>query len=187
MISNVHVGLPLATVNRGDTSSRNHIKVNRFDCTTKCDKYMGGVDSLGALFSVYRIDVRGKKRYWLSSINTIDVLKSVTFTVFKLVNPYAKIDFSAFTVLVGIHYVDATKVRRKLLPNIIYSRKRSWKGNAAVQENERNQGNHFVQKCSHKRCRVCHNQPRIWCPICKFDFCMEPCFKAFHMNYFVKV
>ena len=100
---------------------------------------------------------------------------------------YLKVRRSPFSNL-SIHMqIMHTKVRRKLLPNIIYSRKRSWKGNAAVQENERNQGNHFVQKCSHKQCRVCHNQPRIWCPICKFDFCMEPCFKAFHMSYFVKV
>ena len=127
VISNIHAGLPLTTVNRWDNSSRNHIKINHPDCITEYEKYMGGVDSLDALFSVCRIDVRGKKRYWLSSINNVDVLKSATFNVFKFVSPDAKTDCSAFTLLVAINYTNATKVRRQLSPNIIYPRKRSRK------------------------------------------------------------
>ena len=66
---------------------------------------MGGVDSLDNQVSVYRIDVRGKKWYWPHYINTIDVLKSAAFKVFKLVNPYDKIDFLAFTRRITNHYL----------------------------------------------------------------------------------
>ena len=31
-----------------------------------------------------------------------------------------------------------------------------------------------------KKCRVCPNRPRSWCPICKVRLCLEPCFKAYH-------
>ena len=67
-------------------------------------------------------------------------------------------------------------------PNIIYPRKRSWKGNAAVPKNEKKQQeNHFVEKYSQKLCRACPNQPRTWYPICEVGLCMEPFFEAFHM------
>ena len=58
---------------------------------------MGGVDSLNAHVSVYRIDVRGKKWYWPHDINTIDALKNAALKVFKLVNADDKMDFLAFT------------------------------------------------------------------------------------------
>ena len=80
--------------------------------------------------------------------NTIDVLESVTFQVFKLVNPDAKISFLAFTSRVVKHYLKVAKVRRQLPPRIIYARKRYWEGNAAVPENEGTQGNYFVEKYS---------------------------------------
>ena len=91
-------------------------------------------------------------------------------------------DFLAFSRRMVTHYLKAAKVQRQLLPNIIYPRKRSWKGNAAVAVNERKEGQHFIEKNSRKRCRICPNRPRTWCSICKVGLCMEPCFKAFHKN-----
>ena len=105
---------------------------------------MGGVDSLDDHVSVYRIDVRGKKWYWPHYINTIDVLKSAAFKVFKLVNPDDKMGFLAFTCRITTHYLKATKLKKQLPPNIIYPRKRSWKGNAVAPANEMKQGQHFV-------------------------------------------
>ena len=58
---------------------------------------MGGVDSFDAMVGVYRIDVRGKKWYWPHYINTIDVLKSAAFKLFKLSNMDVKMDFLGFT------------------------------------------------------------------------------------------
>ena len=95
-------------------------------------------------------------------------------------------DFLALTCQVAMHYLKAAKVRRQLPPNMIYPIKRSWKGNGAVPENERNQENYFVEKCSQKRCGVSPNQIRSWFFICKVGLCMEPCFKAFHISLFVK-
>ena len=46
---------------RWNSSSRTYIKINRLHCITKYNKYMGEFDSLDALVSVYRIDVRCKK------------------------------------------------------------------------------------------------------------------------------
>ena len=51
---------------------------------------MGAVDSLDALVSFYRTDVRDKKWYWLIYINTVGILISVASKVFKLINPDAK-------------------------------------------------------------------------------------------------
>ena len=74
VISNVHADLLLTTVKHWDSSSRSHIKIDRPHCIAKYNKYMDGVHSLDALVSVYRIGVRGKKRYWSHYINTVDVL-----------------------------------------------------------------------------------------------------------------
>ena len=128
---------------------------------------MVGVDSLDAHVSVYRIDVRWKKWYWPHYINTIDVLKSAAFRVFKLVNPDDKMDFLAFTRRITTHYLKTSKLKKQLPPNIINPSKKSWKGNSTVPANERKQGQHFVKKCSQKHCRVCSSRPRTWCPICK--------------------
>ena len=49
-----------------------------------------------------------------------------------------------------MHYLKVAKVRTKLSPNIMYPRKSSWKGKAAIPEIEKKQGNHFVEKCSQK-------------------------------------
>ena len=143
---------------------------------------MGGVDSLDAHMSVYRINGRGKKWYWPHYINMIDVLKSAALKVFKLVNPDDKTDFLAFTRRITTHYLKAPTLKKQLPPNIIYPRKRSWKGNAVVPANERKQGQHFAEKCSQERGRVFSSRPRTWCPICKVGLCIEPCFKAFHMD-----
>ena len=132
--------------------------------------------------SVYRIDVRVKRWYWSYYTNSIDMVKSVAFKVFKLVNPDDKMDFLAFTRRITTHYLKASKLKKQLPRNILYLRKRSWKGNAVVPANERKQGQHFAEKCSQKRCRVCPSGPRTWCPICKVGLCIEPCFKAFHMD-----
>ena len=182
--SNVHANFPYTQVKRWDSSQRNYIKINRPNCITEYNKHMGGVDSLDAHVSVYRIDVRGKKWYWPHYINTIDVLKSAAFKVFKLVNPDDKMDFLAFTRRITTHYLKTSRLKKQLRPNIIYPRKRSWKGNAIVPANERKQGQHFVEKCSQKSCRVCPSRPRPWCPICKVGLCIDPCFnfKAFHMD-----
>ena len=93
VISNVHADFLLTTVKRLHYSSTNHIKINRPYCITKYNKYMGRVDYLDALVSVYQIDVPDKKWYWPHYINTVDVHKSAAFKVFKLVNPDAKTNF----------------------------------------------------------------------------------------------
>ena len=61
ILSNVYADLPYTQVKRWDSSQRNYIKIIRPNCITEYNKYMGGVDSLNAHVSVYRINVRGKK------------------------------------------------------------------------------------------------------------------------------
>ena len=141
ILSNVHVNLPYTQGKRWHSSQRNYIKINRPNCITEYNKHMGGVDSLDAHVSVYRIDVRGKKWHWPHYINTIDVLKSAAFKVFKLVNPDDKMDFLAFTRRITTHYLKASKLKKQLPPNIIYPRKRSWKGNADFQLMRGNKAN----------------------------------------------
>ena len=182
VISNVHSDLPYSQVKRWDSSQKAYIKIDRPNCITQYNKHMGGVDYLDALVSVYRINVRGKKWYWPHFINTIDVLKSAAFKMFKMVNPDEKMDFLGFTRRVTTHYLKSAKMGKQLPPNIIYPRKRSWKGDAVVAKNERKQGQHFAEKCNQKRCRVCPKKPRTWCPSCKVGLCIEPCFKAFHLD-----
>ena len=69
----------------------------------------------------------------LETFNSI--LKSASFKALKQIDPDAKINFLAFTNRVAMYYLKAAKVRRQLPQNIIYPRKRSWKGKAAVPEN----------------------------------------------------
>ena len=152
VISNVHEAIPLTTVKRWSPEIRDYINIDRPNCISLYNKHMGGVDSLDSLVSVYRIDIRGKKWYWPHYINTIDVLKSAAFKVFKLSNPEAKMDFLQFTRRVVTHYLKAAKFVRQMPPNIIYQRKKSWKGNSEVAENERVEGRHFMEKSSQKRC-----------------------------------
>ena len=59
ILSNVHTDLPYIQVKRWDSSQRSYGKISRPSCITKCNKHMGGVDSLDALVRVYRIGVRG--------------------------------------------------------------------------------------------------------------------------------
>ena len=140
ILSNIHADLPYTQVKRWDWSQRNYIKINRPNCITEYNKHMGGVDSLDAHVSIYRIDVRGKKWYWSHYINTIDVVKSAAFKVFKFVNPDDNMDFLAFTRRISTHYLKASKWKKQFPPNIIYARKRSWQENAVVPTNERKQG-----------------------------------------------
>ena len=93
VISTVHPDLPLTTVKRCDSFFRNHIKTDCPHCITKYNEYIGRVDFLDALVSVYQIDVHGMKWCWVQCINTVGKLKSAAFKVFKLVNPDAKVDF----------------------------------------------------------------------------------------------
>ena len=60
VITNIHAYLSLTAVKRWDSSARNYIKIGCPYCITKYNKYMGGVDSLDALVSLYRIDLHGK-------------------------------------------------------------------------------------------------------------------------------
>ena len=76
----------------------------------------------------------------------------------KLVNPDEKMDFLAFTRCFTTHCLKAAKLRMELPPDIIYPRKRSWKGEAVVPANERKQGQHFAETCSQKRCTVCDTE-----------------------------
>ena len=167
ILSNVHVNLPYTQVKRWDSNQPNYIKVNRSNCITEYNKHMGGVDSLNAHVSVYRIDVRGKKWYWPPYINTIAVLKSAAFKVFKLVSLDNEMDFLAFTHRIRTHYLKASKLKKQLQPNIKYPRKTSWKWYVVVPVNGRKKGQHFVEKCSQKRCRVSPSKPRTWCPYVK--------------------
>ena len=95
--------------------------------------------------SVYRIDVYGKKWYWPHYINTLDLLKSAAFKFFCLTNADYEMDFLAFTRQIVTRYREAAKFQKQLPPNLIYPRKRSWKGNAAVAANERKVGQHFIE------------------------------------------
>ena len=131
----MHSDLPHTTVERWNPSKKCYINIDRPNCITVYIKHMGGVDLLDAHVSVYRIDVRGKKWYWPHYIHTLDVLKSAAFKVFRLTYPCDKMDFLAFTRRIVTHYLKAAKVQRQLPPNIIYPRKRSWKGNAVVAVN----------------------------------------------------
>ena len=83
------------------------------------------------------------------------------FKVFKLVNPDLKMGILAFIRPVLMNYVKAAKASKQLLPNIIYPRKRSWKSNAAVPQNEKKRGNHIFVKCSQTQCKFCPSRPRI--------------------------
>ena len=131
---------------------------------------MGGVDSLDTMVGVYRTDIRGKKLYWPHFINTINELKSAAFKVLKLSNSDVKIDFLGFTRHIVMQYLKLGKLKKQILPNIIYPRKPSWKGSAAVAVNERTQGQHYLERCLQKRCPVCPKNPRTSCPICKSWF-----------------
>ena len=88
----------------------NEITENRSNCITEYNKHMGGVDSLDAHVSVYRINVRGKNWYWPHYINTIDVLKSAAFKVFKLVSPDDKMDGIQIEVVATQHYIAKKKI-----------------------------------------------------------------------------
>ena len=104
---------------------------------------MGRLDSLDVMVGVYRTDVRGKKWYWSHYINIIDVLKSVTFKVFKLSNSGVKIDFLGFTCHIVIYYLKFAKLKKQIPATIIYQRKRLWRDSAAVAVNERTQGQYY--------------------------------------------
>lgn len=103
---------------------------------------------------VYRIDVRGKKCYWSYYINTLGVLKNAAFKIFKLAHPDDKMDWLAFTRRIVSHYLKAAKLEKEIPSNIIYPRKRPWKGNALVPVNEPAGKQHFIEASSRKRCSV---------------------------------
>ena len=124
VISNVHADLDLTAVKRWDPPSRNYFKIDFPYCITMYNKCMDRLDSLDALASVYWIDVRCMKCYWLHYINTFDILKSAEFKVLKLVNPDAKMDSLAFTGRVAMNFLRAAKMRRQLPPKHHLSKKK---------------------------------------------------------------
>ena len=99
VISNVHTDLPLTTVERWDSSSRNHIKIDCPHCITKYEKYICGLIPLVSVPLVPRsvfIELMNVVRNSTGpphNINFVDVLKRATFPVFKLVILDAKIGF----------------------------------------------------------------------------------------------
>ena len=86
----------------------------------------------------------------------------------------------AFRGRIVSHHLKLAKLEKQLLTNIIYPRKKSWKGKAVVPVNERAGKQHFIEKSNRKRCTVCPNRPRTWCPTFRVCLCIEPCSKAFH-------
>ena len=101
----------------------------------------------------------------------------------KLINPDEIMHFLAFTRSIKTHCLKGANLRKELPSDIIYPTKRSWKGEPVVLANERKQGQHFAETYSQKLCRVCPKRPRTCCHLCKVGLCMEPCFKAFHMDW----
>ena len=95
-----------------NSGTKAYIKLSYPHCITKYIIHMGGVDILDVMVGVYRIDVCGKKQYWLHYINTFDVLSSVAFKVFKLSNLDVKMDFLCFTRGIVIHYLKLTKLKK---------------------------------------------------------------------------
>ena len=168
--------LPHTTVKHWNPSEKFYINIDRPNCITVYNKHMGGVDLLDAHFSVYHIDVRGKKWYWPHYINTLDVLKSADFEVFRLTYPGDKMDFLVFTCRIIMHYLKSAKVQRQLPPNIIYPRKRSWKGNAV---NERKEGHHVIEKTSQKRCRFVQTDQEHGARYVRLDFVWNHALKPF--------
>ena len=59
----------------------------------------------------------------------------------KLVNPDEKMDFLAFTRSITTHCLKAAKLRKELPPDIIYPRKRSWKGKQSFRLMKGNKNN----------------------------------------------
>ena len=182
MISNIHTDVPHASVKRWNPGVKAYVKLNHPNYIAEYNKHMSGVDSLDAMVGVYRIDVCGKNWYWPYYINTIDLLKSVAFKVFKLSNPDVKMDFLGFKRRIVMHYLKLAKLKKQIPPNIIYPRKRSWKDSEAVVVNERTQGQHYLERCLQKTCHVCPKKSRTCCPICKVGLCVQKYFNVFHMD-----
>ena len=90
MISNIHTDVPHASMKRWNPGIKVYIKLNHPNYIAEYNKHMSGVDSLDAMVGVHGIDVCGKNSYWPYYINTIDLLKSAAFKVFKLSNPDSK-------------------------------------------------------------------------------------------------
>ena len=173
MISNTHINVPHASVKRWNPGTKAFIKLDYPNYITKYNKHADGIDSLDATVGIYRIDVSGLKWYWPHYINTIDVLKSTAFKVFKLSNPDVKMDFLGFKRRIVMHYLKLAKLKKQIPTNIIYPRKRSWRDIEAVAVNERTQGQHYLKRSLQKRCQVCPKKSRTRCPICKVVLCVK--------------
>ena len=176
VISNEHSDLPYTSVKRWNTSEKYYICIDRPNCITQthgrewiCDAHV----------SVYRIDVRGKKWYLPHYINILDVLKSATLKVLCLTNANYKIDFLAFTRQIVTHYLKAAKIQKQLPPNVIYPRKRSWKGNAPVAINERKKVNTSLKNGVKRDARFVQTDQEHGVRYVRLDFVWSHALKPF--------
>ena len=182
VISNIYGITKGDQVKRWSKKTKSYVYMTRPKCVERYSKHMGGIYQLDSLVAVYRINIRGKKWYWPHFINTIAILKSAVYFVYKKANPDNRVDELAFVRSFVCFYLQRSAAALDR-PSLVYPRKKSWKGGNDVSEEIRTSFTHFIQKSgTQKRYRVCPKTTRTVCEVCNVGLCLEPCFKQYHTS-----
>lgn len=202
-LSTLHGCLPVDSVKRWSTKEKKHILIKRPNVIKVYNEYMGGVDLIDMLISLYRINIRSKKYYIKIVCHLIDLALVNAWLLYKRHCLQLKIPKKNVMSLLDFRVDVATSLLQSVSPPAIIKRGRPSlqskpddhistttaaprNTTPAPSSNTRfDKYNHWPITTSKGRCRneQCNGYSRISCFKCKVRLCLNEnasCFYAFH-------
>ena len=107
-----------SSVQRFSRKLNKHVQITRPAAVGIYNAAMGGADVLDGHVASYRISMKGKKWWWMHFVNTLDVIKSSSYSMYSIsrdmpchnaVGSDPKLSFLEFIRRIVIHYLRPSK------------------------------------------------------------------------------
>jgi hypothetical protein len=201
LLSSYEAVNPVSTVQRWDRKTKSKINVTRPSIVSTYNSFMGGVDLLDCLLSLYRIQIRSKKWYHKLIWHFLDMIIVQAWIIYcrdmKKSNALKKDIFQlrVFKLKVANDLMKAGKVMvknkrgrsSKTVENLLIAKRK--KGPVALVpefSTRTDRIDHWPVFSEKKgRCKNpgCDGIPKVYCDKCKVHLCFTPksnCFTDFH-------
>lgn len=192
---------PVSTVERWDRKTKTKVQVSRPAIVSTYNKFMGGVDLLDSMLSLYRIHIRSKKWYHRLLWHFFDMIMVQAWLIYcqemKRINAPKKevLQLRVFKMKAASDLTKCGKMIRSKRGHpstsfdSLYNAKKKRGPTAPIPEKSTRTDNtgHFPTFVEQKgRCKYpgCGGIPKVLCEKCKVHLCFTPksnCFKKFHL------
>lgn len=175
MATNYDSVKPVGSVKRWDRAKGQFNAVPQPHLFKEYNLSMGGVDLVDAAINVYRINIKGKRWYYVIGTYFLDLAMVNAWRVYQISN---KKDTSQLEFRQQV-------VRSYLMESAASQSRPSSKRNSASNPPVSLQLFHCPVKMGKQlRCTTCHMRTSYQCDLCNVSLCLEKrgCFKKYHVN-----